>query len=271
MKRHLTAARDTLSQLTQLPAAAQLTGDARTQVSQLISNFNELITTNVDWRSAYTKLQGNLTALVGDQRADESPTPAAGTAGAVGTSGAVAVDPAIRAKLVEFRSHLMEFEKVAGGSGSPAAKDPAAEPAEPSAAASTTAAPSSTTPSAATPSSASSSTTSSPAPAGTTGSTAQTPATAGTSGTGTPMPAAAEQTAKPSTSSREATSSQAAEGHREAMTHIEAIEAILNGASPAGTSGAATPAAKPGTLDRAQVEQIRKHLADLRKELNKSR
>ena len=76
VKRHLTAARDTLSQLTQLPAAAQLTGDARTQVSQLISNFNELITTNADWRSAYTKLQGNLTALVGDQRADESAAPA---------------------------------------------------------------------------------------------------------------------------------------------------------------------------------------------------
>src|SRR5687768_17218845 len=36
VKRHLTAARDSLSQLTQLPAAAQLTGDSRTQVSQLI-------------------------------------------------------------------------------------------------------------------------------------------------------------------------------------------------------------------------------------------
>ena len=68
VKRHLTAARDTLSQLTQLPAAAQLSGDARTQVSQLISNFNELITTNVDWRAAYGKVQGNLTALVGDVR-----------------------------------------------------------------------------------------------------------------------------------------------------------------------------------------------------------
>jgi hypothetical protein len=282
VKRHLTAARDTLSQLTQLPAAAQLTGDARTQVSQLISNFNELITTNTDWRSAYTKLQGNLTALVGEKSADESPAPApaTGTPGAVGTSGATAIDPAIRAKLIEFRSHLAEFEKAAGGgSGAPAAKEPAAEPAQPSAAASATAAPSassSTTASAATPSSpssTSSSTTASPAPAGTTGSTAQTPATAGTSGTGTPMPAAAEQATKPSTSgreAREATSSQAAEGHREAMTHIEAIESILNGASPAGTSGTAA-AAKPGTLDRAQVEQIRKHLADLRKELNKSR
>jgi hypothetical protein len=116
VKRHLTNARDTLSQMTQLPAAAQLTGDARTQVSQLISNFNELITTNTDWRAAYTKLQGNLTALVGEQRADESPaTPAAGAAGAVGTSGTVTLDPAIRAKLIEFRSHLLEFEKAAGG------------------------------------------------------------------------------------------------------------------------------------------------------------
>ena len=34
--------------LTQLPAAAQLTGDARTQVSQLIANFNELITTQAE-------------------------------------------------------------------------------------------------------------------------------------------------------------------------------------------------------------------------------
>ena len=130
MKRHLTAARDTLSQLTQLPAAAQLTGDARTQVSQLISNFNELITTNVDWRASYAKLQGNLNALVGEQRADESPARAAtGTAGAVGTSGTVTIDPAIRAKLIEFRANLAEFEKAAGGSGSPstpAAKDPAA-------------------------------------------------------------------------------------------------------------------------------------------------
>jgi hypothetical protein len=117
VKRHLTAARDTLSQLTQLPAAAQLTGDARTQVSQLISNFNELITTNADWRAAYTKLQGNLTALVGEARADESPAAAAApsaTPGAVGTSGTTAIDPAIRAKLVEFRAHLMEFEKAAG-------------------------------------------------------------------------------------------------------------------------------------------------------------
>ena len=284
MKRHLTAARDSLSQLTQLPAASQLTGDARTQVSQLISNFNELITTNADWRAAYTKLQGNLTALVGEPGADESPAPAAApaaTPGAVGTSGTAAIDPAIRAKLVEFRAHLTEFEKAAGGSGtpaasasaSPAAKDPSAQAAEPSAAASATATPapsasSTATTASSTTASPASSTTASPAPAATTGSTAETPATAGTSGTGTPMPAASEQASKPSTSGRDA--AQAADGHRAAMTHIEAIEAILNGASPAGTSGTASKTAKPGTLEHAQIEEIRNHLAQLRKELEKA-
>jgi hypothetical protein len=287
VKRHLTSARDTLSQLTQLPAAAQLTGDARTQVSQLISNFNELITTNVDWRSAYGKVQGNLTALVGEQRADESPaTPTAGTAGAVGTAGTTSLDPEIRAKLIEFRSHLAEFAKAAGG-GTPSASQ-AADPAAPassaagpassatanpvaSTAASPETAPSSTS-SSSSPSSTSttaSSTTTTPAPAATTGSTAETPATAGTSGTGTPMPAASEQANKPSTSGRD--SAQAAEGHRAAMKHIEAIEAILNGASPAGTSGStASKTTKPGTLERAQIEEIRTHLAQLRKELEKS-
>ena len=282
VKRHLTAARDTLSQLTQLPGAAQLTGDARTQVSQLISNFNELITTNVDWRAAYGKLQTNLTALVGEQRTDESPAPAAGAAGAVGTSGTVTLDPAIRAKLIEFRSHLAEFEKAAGGgSGTPADKDPTAQPA-PSPAASASPASSagasaptdaSSTPSATTTTSTTASpaggTTASPAPAATTGSTSATPGAAGTSGTGTPMPAASEQSTKPSTTGRD--SAQAAEGHRAAMKHIEAIEAILNGASPAGTSGAtAAKTTKPGTLERAQIEEIRNHLAQLRKELEKS-
>src|SRR5687768_8565485 len=91
-KRHLTAARNSLSEMTQLPAAAQLTGDARTQVTQLISNFNELITTNAQWRESYAKVQTNLTALIGSETTDESAarSTATGTAGAVGTSGAAA-------------------------------------------------------------------------------------------------------------------------------------------------------------------------------------
>ena len=290
VKRHLTAARDSLSQLTQLPAAAQLTGDARTQVSQLISNFNELITTNSNWRASYDKVQANLTALVGEQRTDESPAPATGTAGAVGTSGTVAIDPTLRAKLVELRSHLMEFEKAAGGGASPSANSANNAAADanktPDAAASAKAEPAAATSSAA-PAAAETaaaagtagSTAAQPAPAGTSGSATAAPAATGTTGsTATPAPeaksapdAAAAQSAAAPRASRPATA-EAAGQHQDAMRHIEAIEAILNGASGAtGTAGtAAKTKAAAGTLDRAQIEQIRTHLAELRKGLAQS-
>jgi hypothetical protein len=116
-KRHLTEAREALSQLTQLPAAAQLAGDARTQVSQLIANFNQLITTESgDWHPAYEKVSANVAALLGPQSSDETAAPATGTPGAVGTAGTgvMSLDPGIRAKLIEFRTHLIEFEHAAG-------------------------------------------------------------------------------------------------------------------------------------------------------------
>src|SRR6185295_1302866 len=77
-KEHLTAARESLSQLTSLPEAAKLQGDARTQVSQIISNFNELITTQSNWRASYAKLDANLTALLGADTSNPAmnPTPA---------------------------------------------------------------------------------------------------------------------------------------------------------------------------------------------------
>ena len=131
-KAALTAARDTLSQMTQLPAAQQLSGENRTQVTQLIANFNELITTNTEWKASYAKLDANLTALLGsgdtpdEPKATPAPAPAgtsgsagtAGTAGAVGTSGTAttSLDPQVKAKLAEFRTHLKAFEKAAGGS-----------------------------------------------------------------------------------------------------------------------------------------------------------
>jgi hypothetical protein len=143
-KKALTAARDSLAQMTQLPAAQALTGEPRAQVSQLITNFNELITTSSDWKAAYAKVDANVSALLGSQGPDESPAPSpapstappspasppssttppatttpptAGAAGAVGTSGTTtgSLDPAIKAKLGEFRAHLKEFEKAAGG------------------------------------------------------------------------------------------------------------------------------------------------------------
>jgi hypothetical protein len=124
-RRSLMAARESLSQLTQLPAASQLTGDARAQVAQLISNFNELITTQSNWRASYDKVNANLTTLIGADNSDAeaaggAPTAATGATqapGTVGTTGAATVelDPAIRAKLVEFRHNLTEFQKASGG------------------------------------------------------------------------------------------------------------------------------------------------------------
>ena len=232
-KRHLTAARETLSQMTQLPAAAQLSGEARTQVSQLITNFNELITTSSNWRDSYAKVDANLTALIGAQTSDESTAAAAaGTSGAVGTSGTAtgSLDPTLRAKLVEFRSQLREFEKAAGGASAPAA---------------------------------------SPSAAG-----AASAGAAGAAATGAAGAATAGEQAQ--TAAKQPASSD------EALRHIEAIEAILNGnsAGASGTTGTTGMSASGATgttgaaassglmLERAQLEQLRMHLAELRRLLN---
>jgi hypothetical protein len=122
--RALTAAQDSLTQFTQLPAAAQLSGDARTEVGQLIVNFNELTSAQSNWRASYVKVAANLTALLGPDNSDVAATASAppataptGTPGAVGTSGATkaALDPGLRAKLVEFRGNLADFVKASGG------------------------------------------------------------------------------------------------------------------------------------------------------------
>lgn len=135
-RQHLTAARNTLSALTQLPASSQLTGDARTQVAQLIANFNELITTQSEWRESYGKVNANLTALLGPDSGASDPTNASGTAGAVGTSGSAAgtVDPAVREKLVELRRNLTAFEKAAvGGAAAPSSSAAATSSMDPAA------------------------------------------------------------------------------------------------------------------------------------------
>ena len=86
-------------------------------MTELIANFNELITTQTEWRAAFTKVQANLTALVGAERTDEANVapPATATAGAVGTSGMTTLDPKVREKLIEFRAKIAAFEKAAGG------------------------------------------------------------------------------------------------------------------------------------------------------------
>jgi hypothetical protein len=59
--------------------------------------------------------------------------------------------------------------------------------------------------------------------------------------------------------------------HADAMRHIEAIEAILNGTTgAAGTTGSSAKTAGASSLDRAQIEQIRSHLAELRRSLRQA-
>jgi hypothetical protein len=114
-KQHLTEARESLSQLTSMPEAAKLQGDARAKVSELISNFNALIGAQNDWRSSFAKVNESLTALLGPDTEQPSAPGTAGTAGTTG-GGGIQLDPGIRGKLVEFRTHLNAFEKAAGGS-----------------------------------------------------------------------------------------------------------------------------------------------------------
>lgn len=233
-RQHLTAARNTLSEITQLPAAAQLTGETRTHVAQLISNFNELITAKEDWRASYGKVTANLTALLGPYVATPDPSGAPGTA--VGTSGtpAASLDAEIREKLMRFRNELAEFEKAAGGTAAsvqnpstadtvPAATPPEVRPTDPTTPPSTT--PPSTTPPSTTP------------PATTPPST--TPPSA------TPPPQGATGMQTP--------------GNAEVMRHIAAIEAMLKAEDDSGGV----------TLTKLQLEQLRTHLVSLRQAIQK--
>jgi hypothetical protein len=236
-KQHLTAARNALSEMTQLPAASQLTGDARTQVSQLITNFNELITTKAEWRSAYGKVESNLAALIGDSTTDESAARASGTAGAVGTSGSVSIDPALKAKLIEVRNHLDKFEQAAGGASAPAGASSGSPAMSPS----------------------------------TSGTGA---ASSSTSATGTTPPSEATQES-PQAASAQSPQTDQQELLRHVQA-IEAILNVQEPAT-AGTSGTTgTTTTEPPTattqsgvtLSAAQVDQLRTHLGELKRLLN---
>lgn len=247
---HLTAARNTLSQMTQLPAAAQLQGANRAQVAQLINNFNELITTPSDWKAAYAKVSGNLAALLATPAADEArPT---GTAGAVGTSGTAALDPTIRAKLVELKTQLDQFEKAAG-----APSEPAAAP--------------SNTPSNTTSTTTSTTTTTTNPPTPTTTPAPTEPAAPATPAATTPDPA-----------------SPASPANQELIRHIEAMEVILNAnasaqaAAQSAAGGAVTTTTTPSgstkttvtsadvRLTPEQIAELKTHLTELRRLVQKN-
>ncbi len=127
-RQHLTAARNALNDMTQLPAAGQLAGNPRRLVQQLITDFNAMLTIDTGWRASYEKVDSALDDLL----EPAVPEPASGTNGAIGTGGtANAIDPTIRAKLVQFRAHLDQFEDVASGHATPNPVAPAPAPQTP--------------------------------------------------------------------------------------------------------------------------------------------
>jgi hypothetical protein len=271
-KVHLTAARNALSDVTQLPAAAQLTGETRTRVQQLITSFNDLIGKS-DWRGPYAKVEASLSTLLGSET---SPAPATATPSAVGTSGAAAdLDPAIRAKLVEFRAHLDMFKTAASAAApAPAAPPPAA--AAPPAAAT----PSPTAPPAREPA---------PTPPAT-----MPPAPTAPTAAPTPPPTAPPPTSPdprpdaPSPADAGIDDRQDVSGvARDLLLHVEALEVILGAQArvqkeaTAAAGGAVVSSQTPSgstrttvtgpdvTLSGLQLEQIMTRLAEMRRLLEK--
>jgi hypothetical protein len=122
-RQHLTEARRVLAEVTQLPAATQLQGEARTQVAQLITNFNALITAQSDWKEKYSAVEQNLNKLLGSSAGaavagttgSTSPSATAGTSGTASTGAVSTINPAIKARLEEFRKHLTAFNAAVSG------------------------------------------------------------------------------------------------------------------------------------------------------------
>jgi len=265
LKLHLTAAREALAQMTRLPAAAEITGESRTQVSQLISDFNEMIATDAGWRASLKKVKANLQTILAEPGQPRPADAPAADPDVVGTSGERNLDAEIRAKLVEFRTHLRAFEEAAttgnravgtastteaepmNSPSTPESKDAAAR--EPAADAATIAddrrAAAADDPQHRMP--------------GASGATTY-------AGPPTDQDAAADGSAR---------AVDAAPAHQDALRHVQAIEAILAraGASdrsagaaapePVGTSGTTSPGTAP-VLDARQVAEIRAHLRELR-------
>jgi hypothetical protein len=261
-RQQLVQAKQALMDLTKLPEASQLQGDARTGVIQIINSFNSLVTAENNWYDRYQDVHQQLGHILNNDVSGSGA--ASGQAGAVGTSGSSAASlPApVRDKLVEFQQHLDAFAKAAG------APDNAAAPGSGSGLTSSSA----------------------PGVAGSTGSSSSSsPQSAASSSQGT-----ASQGTTGSSSAQGAVTSAAGETFQQ---HFDAINDLVQqalsgspspGSSAAGTSGSSssgtstsgtsgsstsgTSAGQQGTaasagavsVDRATLEQIQSHLQRLR-------
>ena len=102
-KQHLTAARNALSDVTQLPAAAQLTGEARTAGAAADQRLQRVDHDRRGLARVRTQRSNRTSQRCSDPTRRRPPRarPARSERAALGRH---AIDPAIRAKLVEFRA-----------------------------------------------------------------------------------------------------------------------------------------------------------------------
>ncbi len=283
-RERLLEARETLAEVAKMPEAAQLQGQARTEVAQAINNFNSLLTAESNWYDQYRMVMQNLYNVLGPAGAGEGASAtsgSAGTSGSTGTSGSAGsaasgsatpagneqVPPALRGKLVEFRQKLMAFGREAG------APDVSGGVTGPG-----TAGTSGTTPPPSTSGSATSGTSGSTTTGSTAGST--TSATAGSSTS--PYPQSGTSGSSSSSDPQSGTSAAAGETIEQ---HIDAIDDILQevlsgapGSGTAGTSGSTgsttsgstatsgSTSSTPGvvTIDREKLDRIQSHLQRVR-------
>ncbi len=138
-RQELAAARQSLADLTKLPAATQLQGEQRTAITNFISAFNTFATATTDWKPKFNAVDEQLTAILesagaggatGTSGAPGAPTTpstsdanaSAGTTGSggstassgTGATGGGGYDPSIVAKLQEVRQHLDAFQLAIG-------------------------------------------------------------------------------------------------------------------------------------------------------------
>ncbi len=64
-RQSLVQARETLAEITKLPEASQLQGQPRTEISQLINNFNSLLGAEANWYEHYQTVMQNVHNLIG--------------------------------------------------------------------------------------------------------------------------------------------------------------------------------------------------------------
>jgi len=264
-RKYLTDARNALSEITELPAAQQLTGEPRTRVQRLITNFNELITKTTDWRASYDKVEASLAALLATE------APAGGTPGAVGTSGTTAtLAPEIREKLVEFGTNLEQFKATVSGDAASAEKEPEAPPAAPpTEPPPTEPQPTEPPPTEAPPTE--------PTPA-------EPPVTASPT-----APVSEESPDNPPVDPAAAQAAESADVARDILLHVEAVEVILGAQANAqkaatdAAGGAVVTSTTPSgstkttitnpnvTLTPSQLDEIKTHLSEIRRLVDNKR